>query len=140
MNGMLLFLNISGGEILVILVVVYLVFGPKKIPELARMLGKGINEMRRATSEIRNEINKEISGVKKDMGVDIDLKDPMGIKKTVEDTFKPIDLDEMIPEEENKAAGPKGTVEKKTPAKEKKTVAKKENKASKDQEEAPAQG
>lgn len=54
-----LFLNISGGEILVILVVVYLIFGPKKIPELARMVGKGINELRRATNEIKREINLE---------------------------------------------------------------------------------
>ena len=73
-----------------ILVVVYLVFGPKKIPELARMLGKGINEMRRATSEIKNEISREMSGVKKDLNVDLDLKDPLGIKKTVEDTINPI--------------------------------------------------
>lgn len=86
---MLLFLNISGGEILVILVVVYLVFGPKKIPELARMLGKGINEMRRATNEIKNEINREMSSVKKDINLDIDVGDPLGIKKTVENTMNP---------------------------------------------------
>lgn len=124
MNGILLFLNISGGEILVILVVVYLVFGPKKIPELARMLGKGINEMRRATNEIRNEINREISGVKKDVGVDIDLKDPLGIKKTVEDTLTPIDLDERIPKEDKADQAPKGTAEKKSPPKKTKPAAK----------------
>lgn len=124
MNGILLFLNISGGEILVILVVVYLVFGPKKIPELARMLGKGINEMRRATNEIRNEINREISGVKKDVGVDIDLKDPLGIKKTVEDTLTPIDLDERIPKEDKADQAPKGTAEKKPPPKKTKPAAK----------------
>lgn len=113
MNGLLLFLNISGGEILVILVVIYLVFGPKKIPELARMLGKGINEMRRATSEIRNEINREISNVKKDVNVDIDLKDPLGIKKTVEDTINPIDIDEKRKNGEKKDNKPEGTVENK---------------------------
>lgn len=89
MNGLLLFLNISGGEILVILVVVYLVFGPKKIPELARMLGKGINEMRRATNEIKNEITREISTVKKDMNIDLDIDrgDPLGIKKKMEEAM-----------------------------------------------------
>lgn len=81
MNNFLLFLNISGGEILVILVVVYLVFGPKKIPELARMLGKGINELRRATNEIKNEITKETSGIKKGLGVDIDINDPLDLNK-----------------------------------------------------------
>jgi len=91
MNQFLLFLNISGGEILVILVVVYLVFGPKKIPELARMVGKGINELRRATDDIKKEFNKEVSSIKKDTDVDlnIDLKDPLGIKKTVNDVINP---------------------------------------------------
>jgi TatA/E family protein of Tat protein translocase len=80
---MLLFLNISGGEILLILIVVYLVFGPKKIPELARMVGKGINEMRRATDEIRKEFNREVSSVKKDMAVDLDLdlEDPLATNR-----------------------------------------------------------
>ena len=82
MNSFLIFLNISGGEILVILVVVYLVFGPKKIPELARMLGKGINQLRQATNEIKNEITKETSGIKKDLGVDIDINDPLDLNKT----------------------------------------------------------
>lgn len=75
MNNFLLFLNISGGEILLIIVVIYLVFGPKKIPEFARMIGKGINEMRRATNDIRNEITREANKVKSDIGIDID--DPL---------------------------------------------------------------
>ena len=91
MNSMLLFLNISGGEILVILVVIYLVFGPKKIPELARMLGKGINEMRRATNEIKEEINREISKTKKDINLDIDRGDPLGIKKKMEEAMSDAD-------------------------------------------------
>jgi TatA/E family protein of Tat protein translocase len=79
MNNFLLFLNISGGEILLIIVVIYLVFGPKKIPEFARMLGKGINEMRRATSDIRNEITREANKIKSDIGIDLD--DPLKTEK-----------------------------------------------------------
>ena len=75
MNHFLLFLNISGGEILLIIIVIYLVFGPKKIPEFARMLGKGINEMRRATNDIRSEITREANKVKSDIGIDIE--DPL---------------------------------------------------------------
>ena len=73
MNNILLFFNISGGEILIILGVVYLVFGPKKIPELARKLGKGINELKRATNEIKNEITRETGNLKRDIIPDIDL-------------------------------------------------------------------
>jgi len=71
---MLLFLNMSGGEILVIVVVAYLVLGPKKIPEIARMIGKGMNELRRATDDIRNEISKEVNNFKKE--ANLNIKDP----------------------------------------------------------------
>jgi len=74
MDHLLLFLNMSGGEILVIIVVAYLVLGPKKIPEVARMIGKGINELRRATDDIKSEFTKEMNNFKKD--VNVNLKDP----------------------------------------------------------------
>ena len=43
-------------EILVILVIALLVFGPAKLPELARSLGRGLAEFRRASTEIRSSI------------------------------------------------------------------------------------
>jgi TatA/E family protein of Tat protein translocase len=75
MTGLLLFFNMGGGEIFLIVLVVYLVFGPKKIPELARTLGKGMNELRRATDDIKKEINKEANKIKKevDIGIDLDI-------------------------------------------------------------------
>ena len=45
-------------EWIIIALVVLLLFGAKKIPELARGLGQGINEFRKASSEIRKEIEK----------------------------------------------------------------------------------
>tara|TARA_B110000116_G_C16553689_1_gene454284 strand:+ start:288 stop:464 length:177 start_codon:yes stop_codon:yes gene_type:complete len=45
-------------EILVIALVVVVLFGGKKIPELARGLGKAMNEFRKAKSEIKDEIKK----------------------------------------------------------------------------------
>lgn len=59
MPGILLFFDISGGELMVILLVAFLVFGPSKIPEIARKIGKGMNEIRRASDEIKREISKE---------------------------------------------------------------------------------
>jgi len=49
-------LFISGSEIFVILLVALLLFGSKKIPEIARGLGKGLNEFKKATNEIKKEI------------------------------------------------------------------------------------
>ncbi len=43
-------------ELLVILVVALLVLGPKKLPEIARSLGRGMAEFRRASSELRNTL------------------------------------------------------------------------------------
>lgn len=52
----LLFLNLGGGEIFVILLVVLLFFGSKRIPELAKGLGKGMREFKDAMSGIENEV------------------------------------------------------------------------------------
>ncbi|MFQ5477776.1 MAG: twin-arginine translocase TatA/TatE family subunit [Candidatus Binatia bacterium] len=44
-------------ELIVILVIALLVIGPKKLPDLARSLGKGLAEFRRATSDITTELD-----------------------------------------------------------------------------------
>jgi len=46
-------------ELLVILVVALLVLGPKRLPEIAKSLGRGIAEFRRATSEVRSAVSTE---------------------------------------------------------------------------------
>lgn len=62
---MLLFGMPGGWELVVIVLVVVLLFGAKKIPELAKGLGKGIREFKDATKEIQNEID-ETKDSKKD--------------------------------------------------------------------------
>ena len=48
--------NIGPAEILVILVVALLVFGPRKLPELGKSLGAGIREFRRGTAGLKEEL------------------------------------------------------------------------------------
>ena len=55
------FLFISGGEIAIIIGIAILILGTDKIPEFARSLGKGINEIKHATNEIKSEIKKSSS-------------------------------------------------------------------------------
>ncbi|MFN4852853.1 MAG: twin-arginine translocase TatA/TatE family subunit [Bacteroidota bacterium] len=55
-NNIILFLNLGGSEVMLILFVVLLFFGSKSIPELARGLGKGLREIREASESIRSEI------------------------------------------------------------------------------------
>lgn len=57
----LLLFNLGGGEILLILVATVVMFGSKRIPEIARGLGKGIREVRNATNDIKREIQKGIN-------------------------------------------------------------------------------
>ena len=72
MTSFILF--IGGPEILIIMLVVVMLFGSKKIPEIARALGKGIREMKDASNDIRREIrssantvNEEAQKVEKDL-------------------------------------------------------------------------
>ncbi|MEA3476537.1 MAG: twin-arginine translocase TatA/TatE family subunit [Bacteroidota bacterium] len=85
----LLFLDISGGEILLVIIVIFVVFGPSKIPEIARTLGKGFNEVRNASNQIKKEINQEVNHFKSEMSVDIDIDEEAPVKKpSVEETDK----------------------------------------------------
>lgn len=60
-------LFIGGPEIMIVLMVVLLLFGSKQIPEIARMMGKGMREFRKATDDIKREINEETKGLSDDI-------------------------------------------------------------------------
>jgi TatA/E family protein of Tat protein translocase len=47
-------------EMLVILVVALIIFGPRKLPELGRSLGRSINEFKRASNELKSTLDEEI--------------------------------------------------------------------------------
>jgi sec-independent protein translocase protein TatA len=57
------FLNMGGGEIMLILAVVLLLFGGKKLPELARGLGKGLRDFKDASEGVKREIHRNINSV-----------------------------------------------------------------------------
>jgi len=48
----------GGFEMVIIVLVILLLFGAKRIPELARGIGQGINEFRKASDDIKKEIDK----------------------------------------------------------------------------------
>ena len=73
-----MFLFISGPEIFVILLIVVMLFGADKIPEIARGLGKTMRQVKDAT----NDIKKEIKDSAKKQGIDTEFtKD---IKKSID--------------------------------------------------------
>lgn len=64
MNTILGFLNLGGQEMIIIFVVILLLFGAKKIPELARGLGKSMGEFKKAREEFEREITRAEDDVK----------------------------------------------------------------------------
>jgi len=62
----LLAFSLGGPEIFVIIFAILLLFGAKKIPELARGLGKGIREFKDATKEIKDEIEEGSKSITED--------------------------------------------------------------------------
>ena len=55
-----MFGSIGMPEMIIILVIALIVFGPRKLPELGRSLGRSINEFKRASNELRNTLEEEI--------------------------------------------------------------------------------
>ena len=56
MNTMFGLFNLGGGEIILILALILILFGAKKLPELAKGLGQGIKEFKKATKEVTDEV------------------------------------------------------------------------------------
>ena len=86
-------------EMIVIFIVALLVFGPKKLPELGKSLGKGIREFKKATDELKTnwadqvkDIQAPLNDVKKDIhNLGQDLKD---------DFYKSIDTEPTVHSEQ----------------------------------------
>lgn len=60
MKNLLFLGNIGAGEIILIALVVILLFGAKKIPELMKGIGKGVRSFKEGINDIEKDINKEI--------------------------------------------------------------------------------
>ena len=68
-------------ELVIILVVALIVFGPKKLPELAKALGRGMSEFKKASEEIKDSLNlnEELREVKNDLDDSV-----RGVEKSLE--------------------------------------------------------
>jgi TatA/E family protein of Tat protein translocase len=89
-------------ELIIIMVIALIVIGPSKLPDLARALGKGMAEFRKATQEIKDSLNldEDVQEVKKDLvdsisGLDEPIDLP-GLEEQEEKGAKYKDFDEAL--------------------------------------------
>ncbi len=110
-----MFLFISGAEIFIIFVIIVMLFGADKIPEIARGLGKGMQQLKQATNEVKKEITD--SGVNTDFTKDIQ-NEVKKIKNKIQDNIEEatglndeIDLTKNIKKEVDKVTNIKSKVQ-----------------------------
>lgn len=62
--------NLGFPEIVIIFIVALVIFGPRKLPELGRSLGKGLSEFKRASNELKRTWEDEVEAVKHEVDVE----------------------------------------------------------------------
>ncbi len=81
-----MFLFISGAEIVFIFFIILLVFGADKIPSIAKTVAKGVMQVRKATNEIKTEIQKSVDSNNPVGGMGKELKNQVDkVKDDFED-------------------------------------------------------
>lgn len=84
-------MELSLGEMLMIVIVIMVLFGPDKIPEIARGLGQGVRKMRGAMEDIKTDIMKETDNPVSDIKREIDrIRDEAKSFNPMEDIKKDV--------------------------------------------------
>lgn len=86
-------------EILVVGIVALIVFGPQKLPEIARSVGRALNELKRMASEVRSEFEMGLDDVEDEP----DDPPPTRARRAAPDTAEPVQ--KSVPEEQARASG-----------------------------------
>lgn len=84
-------LFIGAPEVMIVLLLVVMLFGADKIPEIARGLGKGMRQIKDATNDIKREINTSAEKHDLDLNVTKDIKKEIDeVKENLDDMTGPI--------------------------------------------------
>lgn len=110
LNMVIGFLNIGTSEMLLIVFVALMLFGGKKLPELARGLGRGIREFKDASESIKRDISQQINEFEQDVDVKNLIVDEereqskSSVNKPADSTIKGGEEDQNSPKSETEKA------------------------------------
>jgi TatA/E family protein of Tat protein translocase len=105
---------LAGPDLLVILAIALIVFGPKKLPELAKTIAKAMAEVKKATEEVKESIGiNELQEMRSNLTMDVHtlvekLSASMTNKETTGDVFTPVE--DSIQETTSSPAGESATI------------------------------
>lgn len=107
-----MFGSVSFNEILVILVLALLIFGPKRLPQIGRTIGRALGEFRRASSELKRTVEVEMATIDETVRA---VRDPMeglaAVPQTVERSSGPVTEDAVSSPPTPEEATPTSTSE-----------------------------
>lgn len=89
--------DVGGGELILILLAIIVLFGPKKIPEIAQMFGKGLSHLRKAQSELQSQLGDIKSEVASHVKV---------VTESVNESPKPTQVRQTLPKQDQVFATP----------------------------------
>ncbi len=88
--------GVGPGELIIVLIIALVIFGPGKLPEIGSAVGKSIGEFRKATKEIQQDVTDPIKEVRQpfeDMKAAVTLQDP---QKKAEEPIKAATADKPV--------------------------------------------
>ena len=93
-SNILLFLNLSSGEIFIVVLFILIFFGAESIPKIARSFGKVMYQIKNATDDIKKDIKESTDNIKKDIMDQAEISNPVqDMKKELDESIKDIKQD-----------------------------------------------
>jgi len=105
-----MFGTLGGPELLLILVIALIVFGPRKLPEIGKSIGKMMVEFRRASNDFKRTIEDEVEADKMRQSLDAPRSEPSALEPSSPPSSSDPPPTESAPSEEAAAPAPEGTV------------------------------
>ena len=107
----MVFGSIGGPELVVILVVALLIFGPRKLPQIGRALGKGLAELRRASTDLKTTLDREIRLEEESRQPPLSRHSPQAEERGTAMSDRATDEEDPVARQPDSTTGPRPTRE-----------------------------